>query len=145
MELRAACPDDASVVSDLALRSKGHWGYDEAFLEACRADLTWQPAQMDTITLAESEGEVVGFFSLVGSELDALFVTPEAIGQGFGASLLKAALSQARAQGIEAIEFDADPQAVPFYARFRAVVVGESPSTSIAGRSLPRMRIATTL
>jgi GNAT superfamily N-acetyltransferase len=100
---------------------------------------------MDTITLAESEGEVVGFFSLVGSELDALFVTPEAIGQGFGASLLKAALSQARAQGIEAIEFDADPQAVPFYARFRAVVVGESPSTSIAGRSLPRMRIATTL
>lgn len=145
MELRAACPDDASVVSDLALRSKGHWGYDEAFLEACRADLTWQPGQMHTVTLAETSGEVVGFFSLVGSELDALFVAPEAIGQGVGATLLKAALSKARAQGIEAIEFDADPQAVPFYARFGAVVVGESSSTAIAGRSLPRMRISTKL
>ncbi|MEI2821043.1 MAG: hypothetical protein V9E81_12860 [Marmoricola sp.] len=69
MELRAACLDDASVVSDLALRSKGHWGYDEAFLEACRADLTWQPGQMHTVTLAETSGEVVGFFSLVGSEV----------------------------------------------------------------------------
>ena len=47
--------------------------------------------------------------------------------------------------GDEPFSIELTRQAVPFYARFRAVVVGESPSTSIAGRSLPRMRIATTL
>ena len=28
--------EEAPRLSDLALRSKGHWGYDAAFLDACR-------------------------------------------------------------------------------------------------------------
>ena len=43
--LRAARPEEAAAISALALRSKAHWGYDEAFLAACRAELTWTAAQ----------------------------------------------------------------------------------------------------
>ena len=31
---------DAAALSELALRSKGYWGYDATFLEACRDELT---------------------------------------------------------------------------------------------------------
>ena len=39
MDIRPARPEEAGAISALALRSKGHWGYDPAFLEACREDL----------------------------------------------------------------------------------------------------------
>ena len=31
--LRPARPGEAAALSDLALRSKAHWGYDQAFLD----------------------------------------------------------------------------------------------------------------
>ena len=43
MIVRPAVPAEAGEISAMALRSKGHWGYDAAFLEACRADLTIDP------------------------------------------------------------------------------------------------------
>ncbi len=45
--IRRARPDEAAALSALALRSKGHWGYDAAFLDTCRADLTLTPAEID--------------------------------------------------------------------------------------------------
>lgn len=41
--LRPARPDEAEQLSDLALRSKAHWGYDRARLEGWRAELTLPP------------------------------------------------------------------------------------------------------
>jgi hypothetical protein len=32
MLIRAARPDEAGFLSDLAVRAKGYWGYDAAFL-----------------------------------------------------------------------------------------------------------------
>jgi hypothetical protein len=40
VRIRPARPDEAGAISALALRSKGHWGYDAAFLAACRENLT---------------------------------------------------------------------------------------------------------
>ena len=40
MEIRPASAGEAAALSALALRSKAHWGYDAAFLDACRAELT---------------------------------------------------------------------------------------------------------
>ena len=42
-ELRRALPDEAANLSALALRSKALWGYDAAFMEACRSPLTVDP------------------------------------------------------------------------------------------------------
>ena len=57
MTVRAARPDEADVISALALQAKAPWGYDAAFLEACRLELTWSPeqvAQQDVLTRAAS-------------------------------------------------------------------------------------------
>jgi len=36
--LRPAVRAEADALSQLGLRSKAYWGYDEAFIEACRAE-----------------------------------------------------------------------------------------------------------
>jgi hypothetical protein len=46
IELRAARTDEAYLLGELALTSKGHWGYDRAFLDACRAELAFRPNEI---------------------------------------------------------------------------------------------------
>lgn len=141
--LRPGRPGDEAALSDLALRSKGHWGYSAEFLEACRAELTVRPEQLPDVVVAELDGVVAGFRLLVvegaSAELDALFVDPPFIGSGVGGMLLSEVLATARKRGIHVIGLDADPGAEPFYARFGARTVGVTPSGSIPGRELPRM------
>jgi GNAT superfamily N-acetyltransferase len=145
--IRRARPDEAAAISALALRSKAHWGYDEDFLEACRAELTYRPdgVRNEPFYVAEDEeGALAGFYRLSGTppegELAALFVEPHRIGTGLGGQLLRHALAQARRQGMEVLWLEADPGAEPFYAHAGFVRVGVSPSGSVPGRVLPRMR-----
>ena len=142
--LRAARAGDEPGLTELALRSKGHWGYSADFLDACRPELTVRPAQLADILVAESDGMVAGFRLLVvdgaHGELEALFVDPPFIGSGIGRLLLDEVLSTARSRGVQTLVLDADPGAEAFYARFGARTTGLIPSGSIPGRSLPRMK-----
>ena len=146
IEFRPARADDARHLSDLALRSKGHWGYSREFLDSCRAELTYSPqvCASGSVVVAERSHQVLGFYRLIAhvpaSSLESLFVDPEAIGTGVGKALLERALSAAEALGAEAVTLEADPNAEPFYARCGAVRTGEVPSASIPGRRLPLMR-----
>ena len=45
--IRRARPDEAALLSALALRSKAYWGYDTAFIEACVAALTIVPESVE--------------------------------------------------------------------------------------------------
>jgi len=141
--LRPGRPGDESVLSELALRSKGHWGYPPEFLEACRAELTVRPDQLVDVVVAEVDGTIAGFRLLVAdgetAELDALFVDPPFIGSGIGGMLLAEVLATARARDVRLIGLDADPGAEAFYARYGARTTGVTPSGSIPGRELPRM------
>lgn len=141
--LRPARIEDAAALSELALRSKGHWGYPAEFLEACRAELTIHPGQVPDVVVAEVDGVVAGFRLLAvdgpAAELDALFVDPPFIGSGVGGRLLAEVLATARALGVATLGLDADPGAEAFYARSGARTVGTTPSGSIPGRTLPRM------
>ncbi|GAA1958514.1 GNAT family N-acetyltransferase [Kitasatospora viridis] len=146
--IRPARPAEAAGLTELVLRSKAHWGYDQAFMDACRAELTLAPEQLtaDRALVAErADGVPVGFALLGGSapegELDMLFVDPAAIGTGVGGRLYRALLELARAEGFERLSLDADPYAVGFYAAMGARPDGESPSASIPGRVLPRFAI----
>jgi len=145
--LRPALPDEAASLSDLALRSKGQWGYDDAFLTACREELTVHPRQCDAIhvVVAERAGTLVGYYRLEGDppagELADLFVDPPAIGQGIGGRLLADALERARSLKFELLKIDADPNAEAFYVRAGATRVGTVPSESITGRLLPRLEL----
>lgn len=145
--LRPARPGEAALLSDLALRSKGHWGYDAAFLEACRDELTLRDDELARrrTTVAELDAAVVGFGTLEGEppdgELGMLFVDPAAIGRGVGRALLDRLLDRARAEGFTVLTIDADPNAEAFYLAHGAVRVAAVPSASIPGRVLPQLEL----
>ena len=149
--VRDAHPDEARALSQLALRSKAHWGYDAAFLAACEPALTLTAEQIAggdaVVRVAEDEqGTRLGLCSLLLTtdpvELDLLYVDPRAIGSGVGRALLDDALAQAAARGIVELRIEADPNAEPFYRSRGAVRIGERVSAA-TGRALPLLRIAT--
>jgi GNAT superfamily N-acetyltransferase len=144
VELRPGRPGEAAALSELALRSKAHWGYSVEFLEACRSELTVAEAQVPAVTVAVAADAIAGFSLLeghdAGGELSMLFVDPPRIGHGIGGRLLAAALESARLRGYRHVDLDADPDAAPFYLRYGARRLGDVPSGSIPGRTLPRLR-----
>ncbi len=147
--LRPARRDDADALTALALRSKAYWGYDEAFMKACVAELTITPARIaeEDMTVAEADGVIAGMVSLAAGdtsdtrELEDMFVDTPFIGTGLGARLMAHAETSARAQGAIHIDVDADPNAQGFYERCGYRLTGSSPSASIPGRTLPRLRL----
>lgn len=144
--LRRARPGEAALLSALALRSKAHWGYDEAFMEACRADLTVTPGDIarQPYFVAEQDGRVVGFYNLAGegdeATLQNLFVSPEVIGHGLGKRLWRHLEGEARQAGFPFLLIHSDPHAEPFYLRMGARRVGWTSSTVFPGRRLPLLR-----
>jgi GNAT superfamily N-acetyltransferase len=145
--LRPAVPAEAARISAVAFRSKACWGYDAEFMAACRDDLTVRAEQCDgqRLVVAVRGGEILGYYRLDGipprGELADLFVDPSRIGSGVGGLLYRDALVRARRLGFEELTIDADPHAEDFYRHMGAIRVGEAPSTAIAGRSLPRLRV----
>lgn len=146
MHLRPARPDDAEALTALALRSKAHWGYDAAFIEACRAELTVTPARIgsERMVVAEDDGRVVGFVAVAGDSLEDLFADPDHIGTGIGSALLGAAIEIVRGAGHVALSIEADPHAADWYRSKGAVDVGTVPSGSVPGRRLPHLRLPIT-
>jgi GNAT superfamily N-acetyltransferase len=145
--LRAARVEEAVMLSELALRSKAHWGYSAEFIDACRDELTVHPEQIaaGTVTVAERDGAVVGMFIIGGEpplgEIEDFFVDPEHIGTGLGAVMFAALRASAAEAGFTRLRIDADPNALGFYERQGAVQIGEEPSGSIPGRMLPLLEL----
>ena len=137
-------------MSELAVRSKAHWGYSDTFLAACREELTVTVDDIGhpekTYVVCEVNGIVVGFFAVepvseVQYELEALFVAPEHIGHGYGRRLVEQAKVIVRQSGARSMLIQGDPNAEPFYTAMGAVKTGERESASIPGRWLPEFLI----
>lgn len=145
MLIRPARGDEADRLSDLVMRAKAHWGYDEAFLEACREDLRVRGERIaaGAIWVAEIDDTPLGVldFGIEGGEAEVLacFVEPEAIGRGVGRALWAKAEALALAAGLTVIGVDSDPFAEGFYLAMGAERIGEAPSGAIPGRMLPRL------
>ncbi|GIH74728.1 GNAT family N-acetyltransferase [Planobispora longispora] len=147
MLIRAARADEAELLSELAIRSKAHWGYDEAFMAACRDELVIRASEIGgrRATVAEHDGRVLGFATLEGDppegDLGMLFVEPGAIGRGVGRRLFEHVTTTAAALGFARLTIDADPNAEPFYLAMGAARIGVTPSESVPGRMLPLLAI----
>jgi GNAT superfamily N-acetyltransferase len=145
--LRPALPSEAVALVDLAVRSKGHWGYDAAFLEGCRVDLALTPEEIASsdVVVCEDGTDITGYYRLFPIsndviDLDALFVDPEAIGQGIGRLLWQHGVARARQLGYRTMMIQSDPHAEGFYLAMGAERVGKQESTVTPGRMLPLLR-----
>jgi GNAT superfamily N-acetyltransferase len=130
------------------MRSKAHWGYPDEFMEACRAELTYDSGYLAVheVYVVEVGDHVAGFCSLERLddervELGGLFVEPALIGTGLGRALMQRALVAARAAGARSMVIHGDPHAAAFYEAAGAVDVGRVASNSIPGRFLPLYEI----
>lgn len=145
IRIRRARADEVDILTELSMRAKRSNGYDDAFMEACRAELTVTPARLE-------EGEYWVAYSdhlrgcvclketdNVSGEVHAFFIDPDCQRQGIGRLLWRKVVERAKAHGVRTLCLDADPAAVPFYRAMGFVEVGEAPSGSIEGRMLPRM------
>lgn len=128
--VRRARPDEAEALNELIMRAKSYWGYDQAFLEACRPHLLLTPEAIEQhpVYCAEVGGVVAGVLHLIvvsdaEIDLDHLFVEPTFIGHGIGGILWRHALALARSMGATSLVFGVDPHAQPFYEHMGAVVV----------------------
>jgi GNAT superfamily N-acetyltransferase len=146
--IRPARATEADVLTELALRSKAHWGYDADFLKSCRDELTVAEHEVARrrAMVADRDGRILGFTTLEGEPptgvLGMMFVEPQAIGQGIGRLLFERTIAAGRELGFAQLTIDADPNAEPFYRAMGAVRIGSVPSGSIAGRVLPHMVVA---
>jgi len=145
ISLRSLTEDQFADASQLCLRSKAYWGYDQKFLEACRHELTITEKDLKSgsIIAAEDRHGLVGIAQVSidndGCYLEKLFVDTDRIGTGVGKVLFAWAVDTARGLAANEIIIEADPGAVPFYERMGCIAAGEVASGSVAGRVLPRL------
>ena len=144
--VRPPAVEELPTLSALCFRSKAVWGYDNDFMEACREELSIEPGELQSTSIAvvaERDGRLIGVgqIKVVGSEADLLklFVEPTVMHSGIGRTLFAWATDLATSQGAGRLLIEADPAAAPFYRRMGAKDIGTVPSGSIAGRMLPKL------
>lgn len=148
-QIRLAKPHETTILTELSLRSKRSNGYDDAFMEACREELTVTVERMEAgeYWVADS-GVICGCVCLTPdisdkstAEINAFFIDPEWQRKGIGRLLWDKMLERAAQLGITRLVLDADPYAVLFYEAMGFKTIGSTPSGSIPGRVLPKMSI----
>ncbi len=144
--IRRAEQRDRDELARLSFRSKAYWGYDAAFMESVREQLTPSESYIagGRVFLAEApNGEVLGFYGFLYEDdqlwLYDMFIVPEAIRTGVGRMLWNHAVDLARATGEPAFYIESDPNAEEFYLKMGALRNGQRIAAG-SGRSLPVLR-----
>lgn len=149
IRIRKARPDESEMLSAIAMAAKSHWGYAAEQVERWREALriTAASIEADPTWVADLDGSVIGVVQIQLSagiaDLNHLWVSPSAMGQGAGTALFEAALRHAREAGATALSIDADPYAAEFYRNRGATQVGEvaAPIPGEPQRVRPQLRI----
>ena len=121
--IQRAIPGQADQLTEVAIASKAHWGYDGEFMARFAAviTITADYVRQNEVWVLDEGGEVAGFYALLDhgetSELDHLWLLPGEIGRGFGRLLFEHATGRARALGARSMEWEAEPNAIGFYER----------------------------
>lgn len=145
INLRTARPQDAALLTEIAVRSKKYWGYSDALITAWMPELTVTPEFIDESIgyVVEEEGRIAGFWCRSAREELAeglLFIEPRDIGKGYGRLLWHSVMTEAQARGLQYLTWLSDPNAAAFYEKMGAKKIGEHASQVVPGRTLPIMR-----
>jgi GNAT superfamily N-acetyltransferase len=148
--LRAARVDEAEALSALTHRAKQSHGYSDEFMARFMSigDMVITPESIsrNPVMVAEVDGRVAGFAHLKPLDqpdavcLEDLFIEPDAQGLGVGRALFDWALTTAAERGYDWLEWESDPNAAGFYEKMGGEKIGESKSTIIEGRLIPKYR-----
>ena len=123
IHIRRARPDEGELLREIAVASKGHWGYDADVVRdwAAAGDFTAGGLARKAVHVAEVNGRVVGWAGLMPRGdvcwLDDLWIEPSAIGMGIGSRLFQHAAHVAEEFGASRMEWEAEPNALGFYER----------------------------
>ena len=131
ISIRRVLPEEANLLSKIALSAKAHWGYPERWMEIWTPLLTYSTKYFE-----ENEGwaavldkKPIAFYTLQEKHgtawIEDLWVLPEYIGQGVGKQLFLDAISRARERGYKTLQLEADPNAVGFYEKMGMHKIGE--------------------
>ncbi len=142
--IRAATVADLPELRDLAYRSKAHWGYDKAFMDAVASSLAPTVEELaEGVFVLVCDERIAGFYAFKTKAgavfLESLFVAPEWIRHGIGEQLWRHAVDFTRDAGHANLLIESDPNAEGFYLRMGARRVGEIVSQA-SGRTLPLLR-----
>jgi len=131
MVIRPAKPDEAAMLSEIAMEAKRYWDYPPEVMDTWHSTLTLEAMHIDLSPpfVAEENSEVVGFYQLIADgdsvELEHMWVKPQHMNRGIGKQLIAHAISSAKARGAKKMSIDADPNATAFYLSCGAYRVGE--------------------
>jgi GNAT superfamily N-acetyltransferase len=146
--IRRAEERDREELARLSFRSKAYWGYDAAFMQSVREQLTPSESYVagGRVFLAEApNGSILGFYGLLYEDerlwLYDMFIAPEAIRAGIGRMLWNHAVDVARITGEPAFYIESDPNAEEFYLKMGALRDGQRIAAG-SGRNLPVLRYA---
>jgi ribosomal protein S18 acetylase RimI-like enzyme len=131
LQIRRALPEEAELLSQIAIAAKAHWGYPRPWMEIWKPQVTFSPEYFEENEgwVAETSGSIpVAFYTLQekagNAWIENLWVSPEFIGQGVGKRLFLHALELARQHGYKTLQLEADPNAVGFYEKMGMYKVG---------------------
>lgn len=131
LQIRRALPEEAGILSQIAISAKAHWGYPRHWMEIWKPQLTFSPEYFEENEgwVAETNGIPVAFYTLQekagNAWIENLWVSPEFIGKGIGKRLFLHAAELARQRGYKTLQLESDPNAVGFYEKMGMAQIGE--------------------
>ena len=145
MRIEKAINIDAKELTELTIRSKSYWNYEEKQIEKWKEELTITAKYIkenQVYKLINNE-VLVGFYAYnpennTDIKLNFLFIEPKFIGKGYGKILMFDFLKRLEKTKFNRVILDADPNAENFYSRLGFSVIGKLKS-SIKDRYLPIM------
>ena len=142
--IRRARTDEGARLKEIAIAAKSVWGYEREAVERWADDGDFSPQGFAKLNVfvVEAEAQAVAWSSLSVrgdlATLEDLWVEPAWIGKGVGSQLFRHTAAHARALGARRLEWEAEPNAVPFYERMGARRLRDS-KPSAWGRIIPIM------
>ncbi|MBS5822728.1 MAG: GNAT family N-acetyltransferase [Clostridium argentinense] len=145
LNIRRAKVDEYEILTDIAIKSEGYWGYDSDYMDKFKSiyNVSEEFIKNNPTVLIEEDNSVIGFYGLIckdnGTSLEYFFIEPKYIGKGYGKLLWNYLVNHCKNLGIEAFEIVTSLQAKEFYVKMGAIPCGEVESLLKKGRIIPQL------